>query len=303
MNKVIKIVKDIIKYPPYLFVCLAKMKIIKLQDERYLKIRYRALTGEKLNLENPKTYNEKLQWLKLYNRKDIYTTMVDKYDAKEFIKQVVGEEYVIPTYGVYESFDEIDFLKLPEKYIMKCTHDSGGLVICNGYINKKKAMKKINKSLKKNYYISGREWPYKNVKPRIIIERLLENTDKQELIEYDFFCFNGEPKIVTVCHGDRNPDRFNDFYDINFNKLNLKCNYESSNKVFEKPKLYEEMINVAKKLCKEVPFLRVDLYLCDNKIYVGELTFFHWGGCGIFKPEEWNKKMGDMLKLDIQKKN
>ena len=294
---IIKNICDVIKYPPYLLVVLAKSKLIKLDDKKYLEIKYRALTKNKLDLNNPKTFNEKLQWLKLYNRKDIYTKMVDKYEAKEIIKDKIGDGYVVPTYGIYNSFDEINFKELPHKYIMKCTHDSGGLVICKNDININKARKKIEKSLKNNYYLSGREWPYKNVKPRIIVEELLENRNGDELIEYDFFCFNGEPQIIAICHGDRNPNRFNDFYDIDFNKLEFKCSYETSKNLFKKPKQFEKMVEIAKKLSNKIPFLRVDLYLCDEKIYVGEMTFFHWGGFGKFVPEKWNYELGKLIKL------
>ena len=169
-----------------------KNSINWIPDSIVLKCIYRSELNKKLNLNNPKTFNEKLQWLKLYDRKDIYTTMVDKYEAKKYVAGIIGEEYIIPTIGIYNSFDEIDFDKLPKRFVMKCTHDSGGIIICKdkSNFNKVLAKKKIEKSLKKNYYYGGREWPYKNVKPRIIIEEYMEDKKHHELRDYKIFCFN-----------------------------------------------------------------------------------------------------------------
>ena len=276
-----------------------------LSDEKYLKLRYRLIMQSKLNLKNPKTFNEKMQWLKLYDRKPEYTKMVDKYEAKGYIKRKVGESYIIPTYGIYNRFKDINFDKLPNKFIIKCTHDSGGTIICTNKkdFNKNIASKKIRKLLKHNFYYLGREWPYKNVKPRVIVEKLLENKDKSELKEYNFFCFNGEPKLVAVCFGDKKGVRYNDFYDIDFNKLDIKCEYDVSDEIEEKPKEYEQMLKISKKLSKNIPELRVDLYLCDEKIYVGELTFFHWSGFGRFKPEKWDYELGKLIKINSKIKS
>ena len=296
--------KKIIRHPSLLLLKLSTRGIIDLSDKLYLKLRYLKKFDCIPDFDNPKTFNEKLQWLKLNDRKEIYTTMVDKYEAKEFISNIVGEKYIIPTYGIYDSFEEIDFDKLPNQFVMKCTHDSGGLAICNNKKNfdKEEARKKINKSLKNNFYKLGREWPYKNVKPRIIVEELLKNNDNSELIEYNFFCFNGVPKIIMLCHGDKRIKRYNDFYDMDFNKMDLRCEYANSDYIEKKPKQLEEMLNISKKLSKNTYFLRVDFYLVNNEVKVGELTFFHWAGFCTFDPEEYNLKLGNMINLPSDRK-
>ena len=197
---------ELIKSPLKIFAFLNNRRILVLSDKKYLSIRYYEIFHKKLDLEKPEGFNEKLQWLKLYNRNPEYTKMVDKYEVKKYIEKIWGKEYVIPTIGVYEKFEDIDFEKLPEKFVMKCTHDSGGLSICRSKenFNKEEAKNKINKSLKKNYYYASREWPYKNVKPRIIAEPYLENQKGKGLIDYKFFCFNGVPKFLYISEGLEN---------------------------------------------------------------------------------------------------
>ena len=271
-----------------------------LQDKLYLKWKYKLLIGKKLDLKNPKLLSEKLQWLKLYNRNPEYTEMVDKYEVRNYIENKIGKQYLIPLVGVYDKFDDIDVDKLPNKFVIKCTHDSGGLVICKdkSTLNMKAAKRKINKFMKRNYYKVHREWPYKNVKPRIVIEKYIENKDKSDLLEYNIFCFNGIPKLVSVCYGDKEKNRFNDFYDSDFNKLDLKCIYNVSNVILEKPKQFNKMKEIASILSKNIPHLRVDFYLCNNKIYLGELTFFHFAGFTKFEPKNYEITLGDYLKLD-----
>ena len=243
--------------------------------------------------------NEKLQWLKIYNRDPQYTKMVDKYESKNYITSVLGKRYIIPTIGIYNSFDEIDFDKLPNQFVMKCTHDSGGVIVCKdkNSLDIENSSKMLKKILKRNFYYFGREWPYKNVKHRIIVEDLLENKDGSDLIEYNFFCFNGIPKFFMTCYGDKRYNRYNDYYDMDFNRMNLKWEYKTSKEQEKKPELFDEMIDISKKLSKNIPHLRVDLYLCNGKIYVGELTFFHWSGFGKIEPDEWNYKLGDLIEL------
>ena len=288
-----------------LLIGMSKKPFYIVPDKLYLKMKYKLRTGNKLNIKNPKRYTEKSQWIKLYDRKDIYTKMVDKYESKEFIEKKVGKEYIVETYGIYDSFEQIDFEKLPDKFVMKCTHDSGGLVICNSKkdLNIQSAKNKIEKSLKNNFYYLGREWPYKNVKPRIIIEELLENNDSSDLIEYNFFCFNGIPKIVMTCHGDKRIKRYNDFYDMDFNKLDVQCEYATSDNKEKKPRQFEKMIELSKKLSENTYSLRVDFYIVNNKIKLGELTFFHWAGFCNFTPDKWDYEFGKMIKLPIEKKN
>ncbi len=274
----------------------------KMDDAEFLKRVFYYSMNRPLDLDNPKTFNEKLQWLKLYNRKPEYTTMVDKYEAKKYVADIIGEEYIIPTYGVWDNFDDIDFDKLPEQFVLKCTHDSGGLIICRdkSKLDIKKARKTLNKSLRKNYYYANREWPYKNVKPRIIAEKYMEdNSDNAGLTDYKFFCFNGIPQFAYVSSGLENHDTAN----ISFVTLEWefapfrRADYASFLKLPQKPKNIDKMIEYAKILSKDTSFLRVDFYEINNKIFFGELTFFPASGMIPFTPEEWDEKLGDMIKL------
>lgn len=273
-----------------------------MDDEAYLKRKYRACMGKELNLGSPQTFNEKLQWLKLHDRKPEYTTMVDKYAVKRYVADIIGEEYIIPTLGVWNHFDEIDFDKLPNQFVLKCTHDSGGIVICKdkNKLDLKSAKKKIEKSLKQNYYWSGREWPYKDVKPRIIAEEYMIDESGYELKDYKFFCFNGEPKMMFIAT-DRGSDTKFDFYDMEFNHLPFTNGHPNANKQIKKPKNYSTMLALSAKLSFGIPHVRVDFYNINGKIYFGELTFFHWSGLVPFEPEEWDYKLGSWLKLPERK--
>lgn len=301
--------KKIIKYichPKEALVCLMnKNFFFFLPDKFYLMWKYRLIIGKNLNLKDPKLLSEKLQWLKLYNRNPQYTNMVDKYEARKYIENKIGKEYLIPLIGVYDNFDDIDFNSLPRQFVIKCTHDSGGLIVCKdkSKLDINATRKKINKYLKRKYFYVHREWPYKNVRPRIVIEKYLENKSKEDLIEYNFFCFSGVPKIMSVCYGDKEKNRFNDYYDVNFKKMNLKCIYNTSDKVFKKPKQLEKMKEIASILSKDIPCLRVDLYLCNDKIYVGELTFSHFAGFTKFEPEDYEMILGDYIELNGEKNN
>ena len=263
-----------------------------LKDETFLKIKYRRIMKKRLNLDNPQTFNEKLQWLKLYDRKDIYTTMVDKFEAKKYVANIIGEEYIIPTLGIYEKFEDINFDELPEKFVIKCTHDSGGIVICKdkSKFDLKKARKKINKNLKRNFYYNFREWPYKNVKPRIIVEKYMENPNNKELVDYKLMSFNGKVKCSFVCLNRNSKEGLNvDFYDINWRKMPFERHYKNSNIILEKPQNYDLMIELAEKLTQNTIFLRVDFYEIEGKIYFGELTFYPGAGLEEFKPEKYDK--------------
>ncbi len=276
-----------------------------LPDDYYLSLMYRRHFGKKLDLKNPKTFNEKLQWLKLNNRKDIYTTMVDKYAAKDYVANIIGKDYIIPTIGVYDDFDDINFNKLPNQFIIKCTHDSGGLVICKDKtkLNIKTAKKKINKSLKRNFYCFGREWPYKNVKPRILIEEYMEDSKTSELRDYKFFCFNGKVEFFKIDF-DRTTDHHANYYDKNGKLTDLGevvCPPDHTRRI-ELPKKLNEMIRKAEILSKNIPFLRVDFYEVDQKIYFGEMTFYPAAGFGKFTNEEWNLKLGNMIDLSLVEK-
>lgn len=270
-----------------------------LSDELYLKIRFYLEMGKKLNLKNPVTYNEKLQWLKLYDRKKEYTQMVDKYEVREYIKEKIGEEYLIPLLGVWDSPDEIDFDKLPDQFVLKCTHDSGGLIICKdkSTLDLKATKKKLRKCLKRNFYKSGREWPYKDVKPRIIAEKLMVDESGTELKDYKFFCFNGEVKALFIAT-DRPFDTKFDFYDTDFNHLDIRHGHPNADKEILKPRAFDEMIEISKKLSENLIHIRLDLYDINGKVYFGEITFFHHSGLVPFDPLEWDYTFGEWLNLN-----
>ena len=277
-----------------------------LDDKKYLKIKYYLKMKKKLNLENPQTFNEKLQWLKLYDRNPEYTKMVDKNEAKKYVSKIIGEEYIIPTLGLYNNFDEINFEKLPNQFVIKCTHDSGGNIICKDKekLNMKVAKKKIEKCLKQNYYNLGREWPYKNVKPRIIIEKYMATEKQPELIDYKFFCFNGEPKFIYVSEGLSNHKTAKiSFVDMDYKKTEFyRKDYRAFDKLPSKPKNFEKMKELAKKLSKNIPFVRVDFYEIENKVFFSELTFYPCAGYVPFEPEKYDEILGDMLELPKEKR-
>lgn len=300
-NKLLKL-KYYLLNPSKLVLRIMNSKFSRiLADKTYLKIYFKCKMGYKLNLKNPQTFNEKLQWLKLYDRNPEYTKMVDKYEVREYIKEKIGEEYLIPLIGVYDKFDDIDFDELPNQFVIKCNHDSGGLVICKdkGKLNIEETRKKINKSLKRNYYYSGREWPYKNVKPRIIIEKYMEDSNKSDLIDYKLFCFNGIPKIVLVCSERFSSSNMcNTWFDMNWKLIDMTESGHRVDSTISKPKQLKKMVELSKKLSKNIPFIRVDWYEIGDKLYFGELTFYPASGFEKFEPKEWNKKIGDMLSID-----
>jgi len=272
-----------------------------LTDKLYLKLLYHRIFGKKLNLYNPVTYNEKLNWLKLYDRKPKYTKMVDKYEVKEYVSNIIGEEYIIPTLGVWDKFEDINFELLPDQFVLKCTHDSGSFSICKDkssfdYLAVKK---KLSKALKRNSYLPGREWVYKDLKPRIIAEQYMQDEKKESLLDYKFFCFDGEPKCLFVATernlGDEHV-KF-DFFDTEFNHLDIVQLHEQSGKVIQKPVSFSEMLRLARDLSVGIPHVRVDFYEINSKPYFGEFTFYHHGGSIPFKTEKWDLKIGDMLKL------
>ena len=271
-----------------------------MSDERFLKKEYYLAMGKTLNLNTPKTFNEKLQWLKLYNRKPQYTMMVDKYAVKQYVANKIGSQYIIPTLGVWNHFDEIDFDELPNQFVLKCTHDSGGIVICKDKLklDKRAAKQKLEYYLKRKYYYVHREWPYKNVKPRIIAEKYMSNDNGEDLNDYKLMCFNGQVKATFV-----SSDRFSEdglkvtFYDTNWKRMPLERHYPASKTDIARPKTYDEMLILAEKLAFQIPFVRVDFYEVHGRVYFGELTFFPGSGYEEFTPEEWDKKLGDWINL------
>jgi len=300
MKKIVKILRD-----PYWFFGVILRHVFSRyirNDKTFIKWEFFSMMHRFPNLEKPTTYNEKLQWLKLNCRNPEYTKMVDKYEAKEYVRKILGDEYIIPTLGVWNSFDEIDFDKLPEKFVLKCTHDSGGLVICKdkSKLDKNEARKKIENSLKHNYYLEHREYPYKDVKPRIIAEQFMVDESGTELKDYKFFCFNGVCKMLFVAT-DRPFDTRFDFFDTDFNHLPFKQGHPLATKKIAMPKGFEEMKRIAEKLSVNIPHVRVDLYDINGHIYFGELTFFHFSGNVPFEPSEWDGKIGNWLQLPTPK--
>lgn len=274
-------------------------------DEKLNKLTYRIRIGKKLDLDNPKTLNEKIQWLKLYGRNPKYTSYVDKYESKKIVAGLVGEEYVVPLLGVYDNFDEIDFDKLPNQFVIKTTHDSGGYIICKdkSELDIEKARKKLNRSLGRNYYDYSREWPYKNVKPRLIVEEYIVGSDGTEMKDYKFFCFNGEPKFGFVVEG-RTRDKLKiGFFDMEFKQIPVKQGgekYVIADKI-TKPHNFEKMIELSKKLTKDMPFVRMDFVEVEDRLYVGEFTFYHWNGATKFEPDRYDELFGKYLVLPENK--
>lgn len=303
-NKYLEILKKpqlIVRGFGYVFVNLFGRQM---SDKTYLQCKWWVNNGKKLDLENPVTFNEKLQWLKLYNRNPMYTTMVDKYEAKKYVANIISDEHIIPTLGIYDSVEDIDFDSLPNQFVLKCTHDSGGIVICQDktQLNRKEAIKKLRKGLKSNFYWTNREWPYKNVTPRIIAEKYMTNGDG-ELRDYKFFCFDGVPRVMFIAS-----DRFNkeeetkfDFFDMEFNHLPFRNGHPNATRPIERPAEFDEMRMLASKLSKGIPQVRVDFYDVNGQIYFGEMTFFHTSGFVKFDPEEWDYKIGEMIELPRNK--
>lgn len=306
-NRMLQIVKKYLTNGEYRFLIHASLGWHdKMPDDLYLKKRFHAKLGTDLNLENPQSFNEKLQWLKLYDRNSAYTPMVDKYAVRDYISQKIGEEYLIPLVGgPWRSFEEIDFDALPDQFVLKCTHDSGGIVICKDKktLNKKQAKRNIEKALKRNYFLPCREWPYKNVIPQIIAEKMMVDESGIELKDYKFMCFGGEIKCTFVC-----TDRFSTeglhvtFFDREWNVMPFTRHYPAKKDGVPKPAAYERMIALAEVLSKDIPFVRVDFYDINGLVYFGELTFYPGSGFEEFTPEEWDYRLGQWIDLPPIKK-
>ena len=304
-RKLIQMLHKAITNKEICFSYLSKLGLFdKMPDERYLKLKYKNVFGRDLDLENPKTFNEKLQWLKLYNRKPEYTMMVDKYKVREYIAQTLREEYLIPLLGVWDDPDEIDFDALPDQFVLKCNHNSGlGMCICKdkSKLDIPKVKAELRKGLKQDYYLTGREWPYKDVPRKIIAEKyMVDDSNCGELTDYKFFCFNGVPKFMYISN-DNSENATTDFFDMEFNRLDMRMKDPNSNVIPPKPHLFNEMKAIAEKLSQGIPFVRVDLYVIGGSIYFGELTFFHNAGFCSIHPEHWEKTLGDWIKLPSEK--
>lgn len=268
-------------------------------DKPYLRFVYYLKTGKRLNLKRPVGFNEKLNWLKLNDQHPEYTKLVDKFEVREVIKEKLGDDYMFPLLGVWDSYDQIDFSKLPNQFVLKCTHDSGSVKIIKDKdkINNQDFFEFFTSRLRINSFTLGREYPYKNVKPRIIAEELM--VAEGGINDYKFFCFDGKPTIMFVATERASGDTKFDFYDMDFKHLDI-VNIHPQSKVggIMKPDCFEEMKMVAEKCSQGMKFVRIDLYEIDGKVYFGEYTFFHGGGFWLFEPEHWEKDLGDLIKIN-----
>lgn len=299
MKKVIKkVIKSIPNYE-YLTIFRDRVKYLIQDDETFIRNRYKKIFGRDMDLDNPKTFNEKIQWRILRDRNPIYTELADKYLVREFVKEKIGEEYLIKLLGVYDSVEEIDYDKLPNQFVLKCTHDSGSVVICKDKItfDKKEANRKLKFFQKRNFYHTTREYHYKDMKPRIICEEFL-NTYNKAPEDYKIYVINnnGEYKTFMQIEEDRFGDHRRGIYDENFNLLPVRRTLELPKNTV-KPKGFDLMIELSKKLTEDFDFVRVDFYEIEGKVYFGEMTFTPAAGLGKFQPDEWDYKLGEMWKI------
>lgn len=274
-----------------------------LPDKAFIKCRFRLAMGYRLDLKNPKSFSEKLQWLKLYNRRPEYTVMVDKVKAKEYVASVIGKEYIIPTLGVWDNPEKIDFNSLPDQFVLKVNHNSGtGMYICKdkSKMDVERVKEGLRKGLREDYFKENREWPYKNVPRRILAEQYINPVpDVQDLPDYKLFCFDGEVKALFIATGRSKGERAVrfDFFDADFNHLPFTNGHPNASTLPEKPMMFDEMKRLASKLSKGIPHVRIDFYEVGSKIYFGEMTFFHWSGLVPYEPEEWDYKFGQWIQL------
>ena len=297
MNELAKLIKN-----PYVVFMLPKLqqRMRLLPDAVYLKLVYRARIGRPLNLNSPKSFNEKLQWLKLYDRNPLYTKLVDKAEVKPWVAERIGWEHVVPTLGVWDSFDDIDFGALPERFVLKCTHDSGGLAICRDLstFDMAAARRKIERSLANNYFWSGREWPYKDVRPRIIAEEYLDPAGEQVgLTDYKVMCVGGQARCEFTCTGRADGNLHVDFFDTEWNHMPFTRHYPNADVPPEAPERLKDMVAMAERLSEGMPFVRVDFYEVAGQYYFGEMTFYPGSGMEEFDPERWDEELGSWIEL------
>lgn len=268
-------------------------------DKAFQKWDYRIHSGKKLNLRNPKTFCEKLQWMKYYYRNPFYTQLVDKYAVRSYVSETIGEEYLVPLYGVWDHFDDIDFDALPDSFVLKCTHDQGSVILVpdKSKFERTLAKEKLESALKKNHFYLCREWPYKNIPPRIICEGFLKVIGENDLPDYKLMCFDGKVKLLYVCT-NRTTDLCYNFYNPEWEFIPVnRADGKSANITIEKPKNLEKMIELAEQLSSGMPHVRVDFYNVNGEIYFGELTFFRSGGRVPFVPEEFELEFGNWITL------
>lgn len=284
---------------------LTKYAFLISDDEQYIRWKWKLCMDYPLNLDNPTTFSEKLQWLKLYAHNPLFTTLVDKVAVKDYVANIIGSEYIIPTLGVYERPEDIDWDALPNQFVLKCTNDSNSVVICKdkATLNKENVIKRLRRSLKQNYYLKGREWPYKNVPKRIIAEKYIEpRPGSKDLPDYKFFCFDGKVKAMFVATDRQTPGKkvkF-DFFDADYNHLPFRQGHDHATTIPIKPKNFELMKQAAEQLSKGLAHARVDFYDLGDRVLFGEITLFHFSGFTPFEPFEWDKRFGELLSLPTQ---
>lgn len=271
-------------------------------DKLYVEWMYYLYIGQKLDLKNPRTFNEKLQWLKLYNRRPEYTVMVDKVKVKEYVIEKLGKEYIIPTLGVWDDPDEIDFDALPDQFVLKCNHNSGtGMCICKdkSKLDISKVKERLRKGLREDYFLYSRKWPYKNVPRKILAEKFMEDKSGDgDLKDYKFMCFNGKVKCSFVCSDRNNGEGLKvTFFDRDWKQLPFTRHYPASEKGIAMPEKYQEMISLSEELSQNIPFVRSDFYEINGRIYFGELTFYPGSGWEEFSPKEWDEKLGNLIQI------
>ena len=299
MNKITKALRNPKKICSWVLKLLSKYIT---DDKLYLSLRWRIAMGYRMPWDTPTTYNEKQQWLKLYDRNPLYTVMVDKLLVKQYVAQKIGESYIIPTLGSWSNAEDVDFNSLPEQFVIKCNHNSGtGMYICKdkSKMDVMKVRENLRKGLKENYYLRNREWPYKNVPRRIIAEQFMKDEKVGELLDYKFFCFDGEVKGLFIATGRSKGEHAVcfDFFDADFNHLPVKHGHPNAEIMPDKPENFEEMKRIASILSKGIPSVRIDLYEINGRVYFGEMTFTHWGGFMPFDPIEYDSIFGEWIKL------
>ncbi len=273
----------------------------RMSDSFFLKTRWQLAMGYKLDMKNPQTFNEKLQWLKLYDHNPVYVKLVDKIAVKEWVSEKIGTQYVIPTIAVYNNADEIDLDKLPNQFVLKCNHDSGSVVLCKDRenFNFEEAKTKLSAALNVNYYRSEREWAYKYIEPKIIAEKYMEDENSSDLPDYKYFCFNGKVEALFIATERQNlstETRF-DFFDTNFNHIEVTNYHPNADVLPSKPKNFEKMIKLAEVLSEGFPEVRVDFYEVNGKVYFGEMTFYHFAGIYPFNPISFDRYLGNQIIL------